>query len=130
MGVLLLYRNRPINLKITDPHLFGMLSGVWKDVATVGIQILVAGHRCCRLSAHRLQLGRFVVNVTSCARNVCCSTLLLQSVSGIVINYVCQHAGERRGQRGTHRGGERERELELENFILQGLQFRFSQKPV
>ena len=100
----LLYRNQSITLKITDPHLVGILSGVWKDVATVGIQILVAGHRC-RLSAHRLQLGRFVVSVTSCARNLCCSTVLLQSVSGIVINSVRQHGGERRGRAGGGEGG-------------------------
>ena len=110
-----MYRNQPITLKITDPHLVGMLSGVWKDVATVGIQILVASHRCCRLSARRLQLGRFVVSVTSCARNLCCSTVLLQSVSGIVINSVRQHAGERTGrwvggQRETHREVERHTE--------------------
>ena len=116
----MLYRNQPITLKITDPHLVDILSGVWKDVATVGIQILVAGHRCCRLSAHRLQLGRFVVNVTSCARNLCCSTLLLQLVSGIVIHYVRQHAGERKGrarggggvERDTQRGRETHREVE------------------
>ena len=43
--------------------------------------------------------------------------------------YALTHAHtERERHRDTEI--ERELELELENFILQGLQFRFSQKPV
>ena len=39
--------------------------------------------------------------------------------------------GEREREReAVSEGGERERELEFEKYILQGLKFRFRQKPV